>query len=133
MARYTGKDLAINFGSTALEADYRSLSTSEEIDTAESTAGDDAHKEYLPTIRDTTIDVELLDVTGATGETLWTALAPGTSDTLDFGPAGDATGATKYSGTAFVVNREREFPYDDVVQIKISFQLTTVLTKATYA
>ena len=56
----TGKAAYISWASSAgtidLATDYRSVSIKENIDTAETTAGADTHKTYLPTIKSATID-----------------------------------------------------------------------------
>ena len=137
MARYTGKDLAIAWvwtGGTAwLEADFRSMSTTEDQESADSTAGSDTYKAYIPTVADASGEVQLLDTTGATGTTEWGAIAPANVGTLVWYPEGTATGKPTHTAPAFISSRQREFPYDDVVSITASFQFTAAPTAGTVA
>ena len=137
MARYTGKDLAIAWvwtGGTAwLEADFRSMSTTEDQESADSTAGSDTYKAYIPTVADASGEVQLLDTTGATGTTEWGAIAPANVGTLVWYPEGTATGKPTHTAPAFISSRQREFPYDDVVTITASYQFTAPVTAGTVA
>ena len=84
----TGKDAYINWASSAgtinLSGDYRSASIKENTDTAETTAGSDTHKTYIPTIMSATIDYSGLFPTGGTA--LYAALAAGVQGTLTIAP-----------------------------------------------
>lgn len=132
MARYTGKDLLVQWitsgGTTDLSADFRTFSVSEEQDSADSTAGDDTYKAYIPTFADATAELELLDTKGTAGTVQWAAIAPGTTGTVQWYPAGTAN-TVYYNAPAFIANREIEFPYDDVVAVTVEFQLTSTITK----
>lgn len=136
MARYTGKDLVIQWiytgGTVELNADYRSLKTSEESDAADSTAGADTYKQELPTQVDASAELEMLDTSGATGTAQWSALAPQTEGTLVWSPQGTATGKPKHSAPAMVKTRERDIPYDDVVAISVNFRLQDMPTDAAW-
>jgi hypothetical protein len=135
MGRYTGKDLYIQWaysgGTIVLNTDYRSLTTSEETDTEDASAGADTHKSYKPTLADTTIELELLDNT-SNSSAFWGALTPQTEGTLTWGPHGTATGKPKYSVPALVNSREREFPYDGMVTITVEFQAQSWISEATW-
>ena len=71
MARYTGKDLYVYWvgsgGTTDLSGDFRTFSVSEEQDSADSTAGNDTSKAYIPTFADATCELEFLDTKGTSG------------------------------------------------------------------
>jgi len=138
MARYTGNDLAIGWvhagGTTWLETDFRSMTTSEDQASADSTAGDDTYNQFIPTFANATGEVRLLDTDGtATGTAMWGAIAPSTSGTLWWYPSGTASGSISHYAPAFVSSRGREFPYDDVVTITIGFQFTSSPTAGTVA
>jgi len=137
MARYTGKDLAIAWiwtgGTTWLEGDYRNLSTSEDQESADSTAGNDTYKAYIPTVADASGEVQLLDSNLTAGTALWAAVAPANVGTMIWYPEGTATGKNTHTAAAFVSSREREFPYDDVVTMTIGFQFTAAPTAGTVA
>ena len=132
MGRYTGKDLSVRWGTVTLSGDYRTLTVSEETDMVEVSAGSDAVKTYVPTLMDGKAELEILDTTGTTGQTQWAAVEPQTAGTLTWSPLGTVTGMPKYFAPAIVTSREREFPYNDVVSIKISFQLNGPVTETTW-
>jgi hypothetical protein len=135
MARLTGKDLALKWvtssGTFWLETDFRSLTISEDQESADATAGGDTYKAYIATFADATGEVQLLDTAGTAGTALWAALAPSTSGTLTWYQDGTAAGHVYSSAPAFISNREREFPYDDVVAITAGFQFTAAPTDGT--
>ena len=135
MARYTGKDLYIEWNNgtaVAMDADYRSVATNETADKVDLSAGHDVHKNYTYGQRDSTIDVELLDVDTASGESLWEAVAPQTEGTLTWAPRGTATGNPKRSVAAFVVKRGGDWKYSSETPVTISFQTTEVIADDTY-
>jgi hypothetical protein len=137
MARYTGKDLAImwvtSLGTTWLEGDFRSMTTTEDQESADSTAGNDTYKAYIPTVADASGEVQLLDSSLTANTALWAAIAPATAGTLTWYPEGTATGKNTHSAPAFISSRQREFPYDDVVTITASYQFTAPVTAGTVA
>ena len=136
MARYTGKDLLIEWittgGTTDLSGDFRSFSVSEQQDAADSTAGDDTYKGYIPTFADATAELEMLDTKGTAGTPQWAGVAPGTEGTVRWSPGGTAAGQIKRYAPAFISGRDSEFPYDDVVKLTVGFQLTAAPTNAAY-
>lgn len=136
MARYTGKDLYAEWvysgGTVELSADYRTVSTAENIDKVDASAGDDTHKYYLTALKDSTVSVELLGVTGTTGTTLWGAMVPGTSGTLVWAPQGTASGKPKRSVACFVEKRGDSLKYNDVVAWTFDFQATEAVSDTTY-
>lgn len=119
MAEYTGSALFVKFGATVLNADYRSFKEEHSQDSVEASAGSDTRRTYLPTLTDGKMSLDLLAQTG--GSVLWTALTPGTSGTLEWGPEGTATGKSRYYIVAFVSQRSREFAYDDITTISAEF------------
>ena len=135
MAKYTGKNLAIAWiwsgGTTWLQGDFRSMTTTEDQESADSTAGNDTYKEYIPTVADASGEVELLDNSGTSGTAMWAAIAPSTTGTLTWYPSGTAAGNQTNTAAAFVSGRSREFPYDDVVTMTASFQFTASPTAGT--
>ena len=135
MARYTGSKLYIewNNGSTMqMDANYRSVTTSETADKIDLSAGHDVHKDFTYGQRDSTIDVELLDIDEVDGELLWEAVAPQTEGTLTWGPQGTATGKPKRSVACFVVKRGGDWKYSSETPVTISFQATEVISDGTY-
>jgi len=130
MARYTGSALALQWvtssGTAWLEGDFRSLSISEDQESADSTAGDDTYKGYIPTVADASGEVSLLDTSGTAGTIQWAYVAPATTGTLTWYPTGTAASQMTWAAPGFVQSRQREFPYDDVVSITLGFQFTGV-------
>lgn len=137
--KYTGIDLVVRWiysgGTVDVTADRRTFSTSEQVDDADATAGTVTYMDHLPTFTDATATLEVLDntTTGAAGGTaIWTALAPRTSGTVEWSPQGTASTKPKWTAPAYIANREREMPYDDVVNITYEFQLTAQPTLASW-
>ena len=120
----TGKDAVISWvwsgGTVNLATDYRSVSIKENVDTAETTAGADTHKTYLPTIKSATIDYSGLFPTGGTA--LYAALAAGVSGTLTVAPEGTAAGKVSKAYPAISMGATYDTPYADVVTVNVTFQ-----------
>ena len=119
-----GKDAVISWvwtgGTVNLATDYRSVSVKENVDTAETTAGADTHKTFLPTIKSATIDYSGLFPTGGTA--LYAALAAGMTGTLTVAPEGTASGKVSHAYPAISLGATYDTPYSDVVTINVTFQ-----------
>ena len=119
-----GKDAVISWvwtgGTVNLATDYRSVSVKENVDTAETTAGADTHKTFLPTIKSASIDYSGLFPTG--GTVLYAALAAGMSGTLTVAPEGTATGKVTHAYPAISLGATYDTPYADVVTVNCTFQ-----------
>jgi hypothetical protein len=137
MARYTGKDLDVRWvhsgGTAVLNADFRSFETNESVDNAEATAGDDVHRSFIPTLKDTTATLEMLDTSGTAGTVQWATLAPGTEGTVYWSPEGTASSKPKHYAAAFIEKRDRTMPYDDVVEISADFHIQAVPTESSWS
>lgn len=126
MAHYTGSALYITFGAgtTVLSGDQRTLDVENTMDTVDTTAGADTDKSSLPTLRDATFKVTLLD-NGTAGSAVRAACAvSGTQGTFTFGPEGNSSGKPKYSCLAYVTGYNTSYPYDGEVEIEVTFQKT---------
>lgn len=135
MARITGKDLHITFGSTVLSTDFQSFEVSDEMSLAEVTAGDDAVAIYAATYSSGKANFQgLWDASaGATsGTAVWAAVNNGTEGTLVWSPRGTTTTYPKYTATAIVGSRSQTFPFDGGVEISAEFQLTSVITPSVW-
>lgn len=129
--RYVGRDLVVQWITTAgtynVSADFRNLETSEETDTADASAGTGLHKYFIPTHKNTTISYQFLDLTD--GSANWGQFEPQTAGTLIWSPEGTASNKQKFTtADVFVVNRNRTFPYDNVVEVSVEFQSNVVPT-----
>lgn len=136
MARYSGKDLHIIWqysgGTVELNTDYRSLEESEEMQTADSTAGPDEVVTEQPIRVEPSVSVELLDNDSSAGQAIWAALAPGTSGTLVWSPRGTAMGMPKREFPCYVKSRSRPFAHDDITSISVEFGALGPITDGTW-
>lgn len=130
MTEYTAATLYLKFGSTVLSADFRTFDNDENIGLVESQAGSDTNKTYLTTLKDGSASVSLVDQTG--GSALWTAVVPGTSGTLEWGPEGTASTKPKHTALALVKSRKRSEPYDGIVTLDVAFQINGAITDSAY-
>jgi len=131
LGEYTGKDLYVIFGSTALTTDYRSWTEEETIDTVDKTAGADTVKTYLTTTKDGTASIDVLDSTGGTA--MWAAVAVGTEGTLEWAPEGTADTKPRHYVNAIVTSRSKPVAYADVVTFTVNFQFSGAVTDTTYS
>ena len=120
MAHHTGKNLYIEYRGVTISGDQRSFSSSETVDTAETTAGADVGKSYLPTLEDASGSFELVD-DGVEGSAIYQALF-NNEGTLTWGPEGTASGKPKYSCAVIITGRDQSTPYDDTVMRTYNWQ-----------
>lgn len=129
MATHLGKEGTVQVGSNSI-AEIRSFSIDEVIDVVEDTSMGDNSKSYLASIKDFSGSVDVLyDETDTNGQT---ALAVGSSVTLNFAPEGTASGDVKLTGTAIVTGKSISSSFDGLVEASISVQGTGGLTTTTY-
>ncbi len=130
MSSFLGTNAYINFNSQTLSTGYRKAKSDESIALVDKTAGADTHKAHLAALRETKFTVDfVLD-----GVTVWNALTPGQSATLEWGPLGNtvASGNPKYSATAIVTKRTKDETYNDIATCSVEFELQAAWTAATY-
>lgn len=133
MAQYTGTALLVKFKGTTVSTRYRSFKTKEEIDMPDQSAGTDVNKTYLTALKDGDGKLEVLDVAGGTAATdLYNLCVPGAEGTLEWAPEGTATGKPRHYVNAISKTREKDFPFDDVVQTNIEFKFSGVVTNTAY-
>lgn len=130
MAEFTGKNLSVVFAGTALAADFRSFSATEEAGLVDASAGNDAARTYLKTLEDGTATLELLAQDNST--TAWAAVRQGASGSLVWGEEGTGVGQPRHAVTAIVSSRKKDMPYDDVVVITVEFQFSGAVVDDTY-
>ena len=129
MATHLGKEGTVQVGSNAI-AEIRGFSIDETIDTVEDTSMGDASKSYLASIKDFSGSVDVLyDEADTNGQT---ALAVGSSVTLNFAPEGSDSGDVKLTGTAIVTGKSITSSFDGLVESTITVQGTGGLTTTTY-
>ena len=126
MARLTGTNAVINWiwtgGTVVLNTDYKSISTSESSDMADSTAGNDTYKTQIATIKSASIDYSGLYPSGTAGTAIIAALAAGNAGTLKVYPEGTAAANLLRTYPSIVTGPKLSMPYSDVIEISCSFQ-----------
>ena len=132
MARYTGRDLVVRWitasGTTNVSADHRALDIKRKVASADATAGDDTYANKLPTFTDATAEYKFVDNT-SNGSATYEQLAARMEGTLEWSPRGTTSTYRKYTAPAFIdTGLEETYPYDDVVEYTVGFQLTDVPT-----
>jgi hypothetical protein len=137
MAEQIGNPQALTFvysgGTIDLQTQLRNVNLQEETDMVDSTAGTVSYREYIQGLSDATLDVEAVYNAAATpmGTIDMKALRR-TSGTVNYGPMGSVTGYHKISRAALVSSLEYDSPYDDIVTVNISFQLSGAPTDGTW-
>lgn len=111
-----GKDMSISFNSQTLNTDFRGFTSDETAELADDTAGSDANRHYIAGVKDGTATVTCVAQSGGTA--LWAAVAPGTSDTLQWSGAGGGTQSVE----AIVQSRSNSVDYGDVAMFDVTFQ-----------
>jgi len=98
------------------------------MDTAEVTTFGDSSKEYLAGLKDATISIS--GSWDATADAILAALT--TAGTFEYGPAGSASGAVKYTGEAILTGYTVNAPVGDKVSFSAEFQVTGAVTHTTF-
>lgn len=120
--RYSGDALYISWRGTAVQADYRSFSPDESMDTADVTAGADVDRSHVPTLRSVSFSLELMQTVGSAGSAIRAQFATGLQGTLIYGPEGTAAGKPKYSCLATVTAYSVDHTYDDAVTMSVTLE-----------
>ena len=130
MASYTGTALYVIFDSTVLNTDYKSFSESEEGGVVDASAGADANRTYLTTLKDGTASITIN--VQASDTTTWGGVAPLTGGTLEWAPEGTAAGQPRHYVTAIVLSREKSMEFEDLVVADLEFQFNGAVSDTTY-
>lgn len=130
MAGVTGKNLYCIFGSAVLDTDYRSFSATETAGVTDISAGADANRTYLATLKDGTASISIL--MQASDTATWAAVAPTTGGTLEWAPEGTTATYPRHYAYAFVLSREKSMAFTDEVVGDVEFQISGAVTDTTY-
>lgn len=132
--RYTGSAMALTINDIAIAADYKSLAIKESVNSAEGTAGGDAHEYSVPTYGASSISVELLGVTSADGDysDIQSETTKGATGDLVWGPEGDAEGSPRFTATGYVESRDQDIKFDDMVSLKFTYKCTADIVEDTW-
>ena len=106
-------------GTTTLAADYRNVNWNPSTAYAEATAGSDTQVARLPTLKDATASIELVNPSGGTA--LYAALQPQVAGTLIIQPEGTATNKRKITFPAYSDGAQYTHPYADVATLTCGF------------
>lgn len=124
MPEFSGSALVMQWiwsgGTVSLNADYRKCNISPGVDVIETTAGSDARKGKLPTVKDAKASIELVGQTGGTA--MLAALAEGVTGTLIVGPEGTATNKPKTTMSAISMGVQQQYAYADVSILTNDFE-----------
>lgn len=120
MSKYSGKDLEITRGSTAIPCtNIRAIAVDESSDLIDITGACDQFMQYLVNRRDVDVSVELLDDT--TPSVVFSLFQSNEPDTLIIYPRGNIAGRPKLTNATFVVTgRSRAISYNDAVTISVT-------------
>ena len=126
----TGKNYYILWASKILSVDYRTTDTDEDMGTVDQSAGADTDRTFLTTLKGGGKKYTGKHDAGDT--TLWYALKPGTTGTLEWGEEGTTAGYPRHKVNAIVTNRHRGAAYDGLVVIDASWIYSGAVTDDTY-
>lgn len=130
MPAFSGKDLNIQWinpaGTIDLSGDFRQLQYNTTSDLIDQTAGADAVKTYLPSLKDSQVQLTAIYQSGGTA--LLDQVADGTQGTLLVSPQGTTATYRKITIPAIVASRNFAQPYADVVELSVTFQGNGAIT-----
>jgi predicted secreted protein len=98
-------------------------------DTAEVTTFGDASKEYIAGLKDATVSIS--GSWDATADGILAGIV-GVAGTFEYGPAGSAGGAVKFTGEAICTSYNVSAPVGDKVSFSAEFQCTGAITRTTF-
>jgi predicted secreted protein len=130
VSKYTGKDMAVRYGTFSVAGQGRQLEVSQSADEVDVTTYGSTDKEFLAGLIDRTATLDILD--DSTNSAIRNAFKTGTSNSLAWFPLGIASGNPKFSvGTAVVTEANLSYPYDDAVVVSVSMRLSGTVTEGT--
>lgn len=131
MAKYTGKDMVLKFGTLSVAGQGRNFEVEQAADEVEVTSYGSTDKEYVAGLTDRSATLEVLD-DNAANNPIRVKFRPGSSDSLTWFPIGTASGNPKFAvGTAVVTQANIAYPYDDAVLINVTMRLSGTVTEST--
>jgi len=122
MAEFTGSALLLSWITTAgtqtLGGDYRTVSWNPTVAYADTTAGADTHVGRLPTLKDATAAVTLVDNQGTA---TYASFQPGVGGTLIIQPEGTAASKRKITFPCYSDGAVPSYTYNDTTTVSINF------------
>lgn len=116
-------------GTVELQSDFRQFDWSPTLNFIDATAGADTYERLLPSFG-TGGDITLNMVAQTDGTVLAAALARQTQGTLLYGPAGTIDNRIAYSIPAYAQGPQWNQPFNDVVEMNVSFRQYAVETRS---
>lgn len=130
MAKYTGKDMVVKFGTLSVAGQGRNLEVSQSADEIDVTSYGSTAKEFITGLIERSGTLEILD--DSTSSTIRTAFTPGSANSMTWFPIGTTSGNPKFSvGTAVITEANLSYPYDDAVLISVSLRLSGAVVEGT--
>ena len=129
---HTGKNAFLQFGTTVLDTDYRSFGETETGGVVDASAGADANRTYLTTLKDGTATGTIVIQAGTAGTLVWAAVAPLTDDTLWWSAEGSGAGTQIHYVWAVVTERRKSMEYADLVIVDLAWQFNSAVTDTKY-
>ena len=130
MAKYTGKDMVIKFGTVSVAGQGRSFEITQSADEVDVTTYGSTDKEFITGFVDRSATLEILD--DSASQTVKNAFAPGSTGSLVWYPQGTTAGKPYGSiGTAVVTGADQSYPYDDAVLVSVTMRLNGAVTAGT--
>ena len=121
--RAIGKDGYVSFQGSEVSADFRDFDIEMTIDTVEKSAGREASKSYIATLKDGTAKLTYA-YSGTAGTAYTNLLRVGQQGTLLWGPEGSAAGKPKGGVEAIVIAHSKPMAYNDLMTRTATFQFT---------
>lgn len=137
MAFVHGKSAAFKLDNAAgslvdYSAYLEEVSMPRSIETAETTTFGSSAKSYITGLSDATISLSgKFDV--AADATLAAVLGQSATLSFEYGPAGSASGAVKYSGECIMTSYEIGATVGDAVTASVELQVTGTITRGTWS
>ena len=130
MAAITGQNLYMAFNGTVLDTDYRDFAANRAIGTVDASAGADADRTFLTTLREG--DGSIAIIRQASDTTTYGALLPGTEGTFEWAEEGTTAGLARHYVNAIVTGLNEPQSYEDLVMVEVSFLFSGAVTDTTY-
>jgi len=131
MGAMTGKLFYLEFDGTVLSGDYRSFGNTQTGGVVDASAGADANRTYLTTLKDGTATASVVMQTGA-GSLLWIVMAPLNTGVLRWGEEGSNSGSVMHTVSAIVTERRKSAGYADLVIADVTWQFNGGVGDATF-
>lgn len=132
MPHYRGRDVEVTFNAVDVSGDGRSASLEQSADVLDDTVYGMDERTKIASLEDGSFSLEALDSTGTWG-TAWQELAVGASATMTIRPEGTGAGLREVSFTGVITSRSLEMPYDDLVKISASGEISGAVTESVQA